>query len=205
MLIARCRYTHAKAVSTDSEEFLHSSTEFTNNKALMLRADNLLVGGLIGINIVILQALISLGKPDTPALISLIMLSISIPTAAGFLFLRFIQQLYRITTYEWRVLKHMTTVSGISGYIGITFAIWHASWIAGVIFAITAFLVFWIVMFYFFIVGVRGVARERYVAAQAKSNQPSSPIATEAESKQENHEVKQAGDTMPEISEEEEA
>lgn len=137
-----------------------------------------LTGGLIAISIVILQALISLGKLDMPSTVSLVALSISMPLAASFLFIRFVQSAYGINTYEWRVISILTVVSYIIGFIGITAAIWHASPLAGVVFLIVGSIAFVFSMVYYVYASTRETYMKRKAAIQDNGDQPEKPEAT---------------------------
>lgn len=151
------------------KELLSIFDEHSKNKAIFVQADTFILGGLTAINIVILQALISLGKLDAPSVIALLALGISIPTAAGYLFIRFIQEKYHIETYEWRIISYIPFVAMFGGWIGITFAIWHALWLAGVIFLVTSFIIGGIGVLYFEFVGMREVGMKRSKTTQTNS------------------------------------
>ncbi len=161
-------------------EIISNMAEAGDNKMVAVQVDSLLTGGLIVISIVILQALISSGKLDTPSTLSLVALSISMPLAASFLFIRFVQSVYGINTYEWRMISILPLVSYIIGLIGITAAIWHASPLAGVVFLTVSSIAFVFSMAYYFFASVRATYLKRKAATQENGTQPGNPITTEA-------------------------
>ena len=160
-------------------------TEAWDNEKVLLQADSLLTGGLIAISIIILQALISLGKLDTPATVSIVALSISMPLSASFLFIRFVQRAYEINTYEWRIISILTSVSYIIGLIGITAAIWHASPLAGVVFLIVSISAIIFSVVYYGFASMRATYKKRKAATQEHGDQPDSTIITEAKKQSE--------------------
>ena len=167
-------------------EIISSMAEAGDDKKVAIQVDSLLTGGLIVISIVILQALISSGKLDTPSTVSIVALSISMPLAASFLFTRFVQKAYEIFTYEWRIIGILTLVSYIIGFIGITAAIWHASTLAGVVFLIVSIIAIVFSMTYYVFASTRATYLKRKAAAtQDNGTQPGNPITTEAKKQSE--------------------
>ncbi len=160
-------------------EIISIMAEAGDDKKVAVQADSLLTGGLIAISIIILQALISLGKLDTPSTVSLVALSISMPLSASFLFIKFVQSAYGIDTNEWRIISILTLVSYIIGFIGITAAIWHASPLAGVVFLIVSCIAFVFSMVYYVYVSVKAMYIKRKAAPQDNGDQPGSTITTE--------------------------
>lgn len=119
--------------------------------------DRIMGAGLIAIILVILQVWISSGVHDPASLISLIAFSISLPMLAFNLLITHNSLLFSkidrylddyseetfdppfkpIKTKKMHIFIHTNkTIGMILAAIGILAAIWHASWIAGLIFLI---------------------------------------------------------------------
>jgi hypothetical protein len=92
--------------------------------------------GLIAISLIILQDWISVGIHDPASLVSLIAFAVSLPILVLDLLLTHILPARRF--HKEIFFKSLNSVKSIIGIIfaciGITAAIWHASWIVGVIF-----------------------------------------------------------------------
>ena len=117
----------------------------------------LMDAGLIAVSLVILQVWVSSGIHDTASLISLIAFSVSLPMIA--LDLMFNHTSLIFSKIDWylddssskeyeppfkpvktkkvdRLLSLNQMIGMLAAVIGIILAIWHASWIAGLIFLI---------------------------------------------------------------------
>jgi hypothetical protein len=92
--------------------------------------------GLIAISLIILQVWISSGTHDVPSLISLIAFAVSIPMLSFDLLLRKAPYLV-ISGKTMTIIADMNKFIGIIGaIIGIVAALWHVTWVAGLIFLI---------------------------------------------------------------------
>jgi len=165
------------------QELMSIMIEIYDDEKITRQVDGIITGGLIAISLIILQALISLGKLDTPSTVSVVALSISIPLCACFLFIRFVQSAYRINIHEWNIIiGTLTFGSYVIGFIGITAAIWHAYALAGIIFLIVSISAFVFSMVYYLFASVRSTYMKRKAATQDNGEQPDSDIGTEAKS-----------------------
>ncbi|HEX3643622.1 MAG TPA: hypothetical protein VHV10_20225 [Ktedonobacteraceae bacterium] len=126
------------------KDFFGHVNEIAKDELLHLPVHRFLMSGLIVIDLMVLQTLISLGRLDLPATLGLIALSIALPTAAGSLFLGWVQQRNKIETDDWSVIGYLSAVSGGAGLIGITGALWHATPWAGSVFVITALIMVYV-------------------------------------------------------------
>lgn len=104
--------------------------------------------GLIAIILVILQDLISIRATDAPVLISLIAFSIALPALSlNIVFYRLQNDdgCYDSTHIKKEdIVSYMDYTGVVCAVIGVSAAIWHASWIAGILFtffSITAFFI----------------------------------------------------------------
>jgi len=93
-------------------------------------------GGLIGIGIVILQALLSVQILDLASLISIISFAVAIPLLATMVLLNHAQTSYRYASYPWYLTLIIVLGQG-GAFIGIWAAFWHVSPIAGVLLPIS--------------------------------------------------------------------
>src|SRR6266567_4145835 len=107
--------------------------------------------GLIVLSIIVLHALLTLTKLDLPAFIAILAFAAAIPLLCGCLLIIHIE-----LSNGYYLVSRWVDVSAYCFFLGVTGAIvggvatfWHASWIAGVVFAVTALLMFLVVIFYF--------------------------------------------------------
>jgi hypothetical protein len=113
---------------------------------LHVKTTNLAFAGLIAISVVILQALISTATLDLTELISLSCFSLALPILAGgvvvnFVGIEMIGHLFpQGTTPSWA--QFLIWAAFTIDILGIVAAIWHASWIAGILFLITTLFSF---------------------------------------------------------------
>ena len=89
-------------------------------------------GGLIGIGVIILQALLSFQTLDLAVLISIISFAVAIPLLATMVLLNHAQTSYRYASYPWYLTLVILLGQG-AAFIGIWAAFWHVSPIAGVL------------------------------------------------------------------------
>ncbi len=102
--------------------------------------------GLIGISLIILQGLLSAISLDVPQFISLVAFSLSIPLLTCFIITAQYEISYKVQIRFWSdLLTYFFVVGFITTIIGVNAAIWHVSWIIGLVFlsaSILALLVF---------------------------------------------------------------
>lgn len=96
-------------------------------------------GGLIGIGIVILQALLPSISLDLPSLISILSFAVAIPLLATAVLINHAQASYRYATYPWYFSTIIILGEGGS-FLGVLAAFWHLSWIAAVILLISGII-----------------------------------------------------------------
>jgi hypothetical protein len=107
--------------------------------------------GLIVLSIIVLHALLTLTKLDLPAFIAILAFAAAIPLLCGCLLIIHIE-----LSNGYYLVSRWVDISAYCFFLGVTGAIvggvatfWHASWIAGVVFAVAALLMFLVVIFYF--------------------------------------------------------
>ena len=89
-------------------------------------------GGLIGIGIVILQALLSIQTLDPASFISIISFAVAIPLLATMVLLNHAQTSYRYASYPWYLTLIILLGQG-GAFLGTWAAFWHISPLAGVL------------------------------------------------------------------------
>lgn len=134
--------------------------------ARFARTDKILLGGLIAMDFIIFQAVLSFNPIDTASVVALITLGISILTAGGFLFIRFTQEDRGIQGYDWKIISRISFVSLLGAWIGIPAAIWHASPLAAIIFFVVTLIMGIFCAVYYTSVALRAEAQKRYEAAR---------------------------------------
>jgi hypothetical protein len=108
-----------------------------------LEVQDVYAGGLIAISLVILQGFIGLTPLDTMALISMIAFSAALPLLSGLLVIGIIERKYTYGSPRTLVasLVRILFILGIAlSFVGIGAAIWHVSWIAGIVSTISTFI-----------------------------------------------------------------
>ena len=103
--------------------------------------------GLLAVSLIVFQDIISSGISDVPEHISLIAFCIALPILAGTAFLRKWEnesEYWDNTNPKWYKFSYICSFTGfVCSIIGINAAIYHASWIAGLVFLlITLFATF---------------------------------------------------------------
>ena len=107
--------------------------------------------GLIVLSIIVLHALLTLTKLDLPAFIAILAFAAAIPLLCGCLLIIHIElgNGYYLVS-KWVDISAYCFFLGVTGaMVGGVATFWHASWIAGVVFAVAATLMFLVVIFYF--------------------------------------------------------
>jgi len=93
--------------------------------------------GLIGIGVVIVQALIGINATDPPAVIAMLAFAIALPLLSTLVMINVVQTKYKYASYPF-YLTFAYVVGQSSAVVGIIAAFWHVSWIAGVLIIISS-------------------------------------------------------------------
>ena len=100
----------------------------------------LILGGLMAISLIIVHDFIAMGQLDLPAFISVLSFALAVPLMAGLLLISFRETTLGYFGYS-RSISAFCYVSVFTDILGIDAAFWHISWIAGVVFAISGFVI----------------------------------------------------------------
>jgi cobalamin synthase len=121
-------------------------------------------GGLLAISVVILQRLIALNSLDTPALIALISLSLSIPVLAAMIIVNLYELSVDPSSSDKETINlHVLYWGGILNTItGITAEFWYASWIGAIVFVSSSV--------------IAGIVCAVFLGSHFFSSQPTTPI-----------------------------
>jgi hypothetical protein len=131
---------------------------------LHVRSTTLAFTGLIAISVVILPAFLSTSTLDLAELISLLCFSLALPVLAGGIVINFVgiemigQLSPQGTTPRWARLLIWSAFT--TDILGIVAAIWHASWISGMVFLITT-----VCSVAIYLPSIRKMLRRAYVRA----------------------------------------
>src|SRR5512143_3853210 len=93
-----------------------------------IRQALIVYGGLIGIGVIVLQALISTPSLDLASLISIVSFAVSIPLLAIMVLIYHAQTQYRYASYPWYLTLIILLGQG-GAFMGVLAAFWHVSWI----------------------------------------------------------------------------
>lgn len=103
----------------------------------VLKQNNLMYGGLVGICIVLVQPLITGGAPSPLGLTSMILFAIAIPLLAGLIMLSW-QELYRHRLARSGAVTVAQSIAVGTAFAGIVTTFWDVSWIAGAVLLVSA-------------------------------------------------------------------
>jgi hypothetical protein len=124
------------------------------DNAYYLSIDRYVTGAIAAVNLLLLQAFVSIGTPDTPSLITLLALAASLPLASGSLFYSFLKGQGKITSYG--ITHNLLSFSAhTAGVTAIAAAIWHVSPIAGIVFLCFAIGVYALCTSFIMLSGIR--------------------------------------------------
>ncbi len=102
-----------------------------------IRESNSVLAGLIGISVVILQALIAIKANDPPARIALFAFAVALPMMSMLVMLNVSLARHRYASFPAYVT--FASVLGEGGAaVGVVAAIWHVSWVAGLLIMVSA-------------------------------------------------------------------
>ncbi len=91
---------------------------------------NAILAGLIGISVVILQALISVNAADPPAVIAVLAFAIALPVLGTLVMLNVVLARYRYASFPAYLTLAYILGEG-SAVVGVVAAFWHVTWVAG--------------------------------------------------------------------------
>ncbi len=97
---------------------------------------NAVLAGLIGISVVIVQALISIKATDPATLISILAFAIALPIMAALVMINTVLARYRYASFPGYLTLTYFVGEGGAG-VGVVAAFWHLSWIAGVLIVVS--------------------------------------------------------------------
>ncbi len=97
-----------------------------------IRQSNLILAGLIGISVVIVQALISTRATDIPAVIAILAFAIALPMMGTLVMLNAVLARFHYASFPGYITLAYFTGEG-SAAVGVVAAFWHLSWVAGVL------------------------------------------------------------------------
>ena len=97
-----------------------------------IRESNAILGGLIGISVIIVQALLSSKVTDPPALIAILAFAIALPVMGTLVMLNVVLSRYRYISVPGYFTLAYVLGEG-SAAVGVIAAFWHLSWIAGLL------------------------------------------------------------------------
>ncbi|WP_395244110.1 hypothetical protein ACGGZK_18610 [Agromyces sp. MMS24-K17] len=121
-----------------------------------LRQDTLMHGALVGIAIVLVQALVSQTPPTPLGLTSLVLFAIAIPLLAALIMLNW-QESFRHRRASSRVVTIARSIGVGAAFAGIVTTFWDVSWIAGAVLLASAIVAMFVHSAGY--VGVEGLQR----------------------------------------------
>lgn len=113
--------------------------------------DRWLVGGTGVVDLILLQVILSNGKPDAPLAFALHLLVLSLPLVALSLFFSFLKQQFTIPMYG-RIHSNLTFFALLTGTLSLDGAIWHLSSGDSILFLVLAVLAYLWAAVYLFLV-----------------------------------------------------
>lgn len=162
-----------------TKELALALTEMRRDDENYHRINRYLVGGMGGIDLLLLSVILPMGIPDPPSFIALLALVVSLPFVSTFLFISFLKNGNGITTYG-RIHSTLSTLSMYTGITATTALIWHVSRIAGIVFLCLTTLLYIFCSFYVAIIAL-GKHLKRKEADQATAMAVAKPAVTESQ------------------------
>ncbi len=101
-----------------------------------IRQSNAILAGLIGISVVIVQALIAIKATDPPAVIALLAFAIALPMMGMLVMLNVVLAKFRYASFPGYVTFAYFMGEG-GATVGVVAAFWHVSWVAGVLIVVS--------------------------------------------------------------------
>jgi len=128
----RAAEQEAERLAQEAERLGRTLTQDPELGEEWLRQDNLIYGGLIGIGIVMVQALLPYSA-DTSAMICVIAFAVAIPLLAALIMVNRQEQFRRRRTSS-RIVFGTRAIAQGAAFLGLVAGFWHLHWIAGAAF-----------------------------------------------------------------------
>jgi len=151
-----------------TKELALALTEMRRDDENFHRINRYLVGGMGGIDLLLLSVILPMGIPDPPSFIAFLALVVSLPLVGTFLFISFLKDGNGITAYG-RIHSTLSTLSMCTGIAATTALIWHVSRLAGIVFLCLTILLYISCFFYVAIIAL-GKHLKRKEADQATTD-----------------------------------
>lgn len=117
------------------------------------RIDQYLVAGAGAIDLVLLAAILAIGKLDSLLNVALLLLIISLILAAGSLFFSFVKQGYGIAHYG-TIHRNVASFSLYTGIASMTLLIWRISPVDGIVFLFLTIVMFFACITFFLLAAI---------------------------------------------------
>ena len=121
----------SERLAQEAERLARSITQDPELKEEWLRQDNLIYGGLIGIGVVIVQALLPY-PADTAAMTCVIAFAVAIPLLAALIMVNR-QEQFRRRRANSRIVVGAKAIAQSAALLGLVAGFWHFDWIAGAV------------------------------------------------------------------------
>jgi hypothetical protein len=121
----------SERLAEEAEQLSRSLTQDPELGEEWLRQENLIYGGLIGIGIVMVQALLPYPL-DTSAMTCVIAFAVAIPLLAALIMVNRQEQFRRRRTSS-RIVAGARAVAQGAAFLGVVAGFWHVHWIAGAV------------------------------------------------------------------------
>jgi O-antigen/teichoic acid export membrane protein len=112
-----------------------------------IQESRLLLVGLIGISVVIVQALIVIGPKDPAGVIALFAFAVSLPVLGALAIVDLVFERYRYASFP-AYLNVAYFIGENGAAVGVVAAFWHVSWVAGVLVLISGAFGLTVYLFY---------------------------------------------------------
>ncbi len=127
----RAAEQESERLAQESERLARSLTQDPELGEEWLRQDNLIYGGLIGIGIVMVQALLPYPL-DTSAMTCVLAFAVAIPLLAALIMVNRQEQFRRRRTSS-RIVAGARAIAQGAAFLGLVAGFWHFDWIAGAV------------------------------------------------------------------------
>ncbi len=104
-----------------------------------IRQSSAILAGLIGISVVIVQALIANKASDPPAVISILAFAIALPMMGALVMINVALARHRYASFPG-YLTFAYLLGECSAAVGVVAAFWHVSWVAGLLIMVSSLI-----------------------------------------------------------------